>query len=115
TPELHKSSTIELGEGPGITLGGNIHPGLRKRLIEISEEYNIPYQMEITPGPTGTDARAIQINREGIPALVLSIPLRYMHTSVEVLDKKDISNRAKLLAFFIASIINDELEGLLCY
>ncbi|WFA09724.1 M42 family metallopeptidase [Tissierella sp. Yu-01] len=115
TPELHKSSTIGLGEGPGITLGGNIHPGLRKKLVKISEEYNIPYQMEITPGPTGTDARAIQINREGIPALVLSIPLRYMHTSVEVLDMKDVKNTAKLLAFFISSISNEELEGLLCY
>lgn len=115
TPELNKSNSIELGKGPGITLGGNIHPGLRKKLVEIANEYNIPHQMEITPGPTGTDARAMQITREGIPALVLSIPLRYMHTSVEVLDMVDVQNTAKLLAFFIASISNDSLEGLLCF
>lgn len=115
TPELKPSDSIELGKGPGITLGGNIHPGLRKKLVEIAKEYNIPYQMEITPGPTGTDARAMQIVREGVPALVLSVPLRYMHTSVEVLDMIDVTNTAKLLAFFIASISNDGLEGLLCF
>lgn len=115
TPELSSSDSIEMGKGPGITLGGNIHPNLRKKLVEIAKEYNIPYQMEITPGPTGTDARAMQITREGIPSLVLSVPLRYMHTSVEVLDMQDVKNSGKLLAFFIASISSDNLEGLLCY
>lgn len=114
TPELGKD-TLELGEGAGITLGGNIHPNLRKHMIKIAKEYNIPYQNEVDPGPTGTDARAMQITRAGIPCLVLSIPLRYMHTSVEVIDMVDIKNTGKLLAFFIVSISNENLEGLLCY
>lgn len=115
TPELPKSSTIELGQGPAIALGGNIHPNLRRKLVEIAKEYNIPNQIEVNPGPTGTDARAMQITREGIPSLLLSIPLRYMHTSVEVVDMEDIKNTGKLLAFFVASISRDNLEGLLCY
>ena len=115
TPELPKADTIEMGKGPGITIGGNIHPGLREKMVEVAKEYNIPFQFEVTPGPTGTDARAMQITREGIPALCLSIPLRYMHTSVEVVDMMDIKNTGKLLAFFIASISNENLEGLLCY
>jgi len=115
TPGVNKASTIDLGKGPGITLGGNIHPGFRKRMIEVAKEYSIPYQTTVSPGPTGTDARAIQISREGIPALVLSIPLRYMHTSVEVVDMKDIDYIGKLLAFFINSIKEDELEGLTCF
>lgn len=115
TPELDKSETIDLSKGPGITLGGNIHPGLRTQLMEISKEYHLPTQIELTPGPTGTDARAMQIIREGIPCLVLSVPLRYMHTSVEVIDLEDINTTSKLLAFFIASITNENLEGLLCY
>lgn len=115
TPELNKANTIELGKGPGITLGGNIHPNLRKKIVNIAKEYNIPFQMEIDPGLTGTDARAMMLTREGIPSLVLSIPLRYMHTSVEVVDTVDIMNTAKLLAFFIASISEENLEGLLCY
>jgi endoglucanase len=71
--------------------------------------------MEINVGPTGTDARAIQITKEGIPTLVLSIPLRYMHTSVEVIDMSDIKDTGKLLAFFIKEISKENLEGLLCY
>ncbi len=115
-PELKKSDSIEMGKGPGITLGGNIHSELRQKLIKVAEEYNIPYQMEITPGPTGTDARAIQITREGIPSLVLSIPLRYMHTSVEVIDMEDIKKYWKIISiFFINAISNENLEGLLCY
>lgn len=115
TPELAKFDSIELGKGPGITLGGNIHPGLRKKITKIATEYNIPCQMELCAGGTGTDARAIQITKEGIPSLVLSIPLRYMHTSVEVIDMIDVKYTAQLLAFFIASISNENLEGLLCY
>lgn len=115
TPELPKRDTIDMGMGPAITIGGYIHPKLREKIVEIAKEYNIPFQYEVAPGSIGTDANAIQITREGIPTLNLSIPLRYMHTSVEVVDMKDIRNTAKLLAFFIASITNDDLEGLLCY
>lgn len=115
TPELPKRDTIDMGKGPGITIGGYIHSKLREKLVEVAKEYNIPFQYEVAPDSIGTDADAIQITRKGIPTLNLSIPLRYMHTSVEVVDMKDIRNTAKLLAFFIASITNDDLEGLLCY
>ena len=115
TPELPKADTLDMGKGPGITIGGNIHPGLREHLIKVAKEYNIPFQYEIEPGPTGTDGRAMQITKEGIPTLCLSIPLRYMHTSVETIDMIDVKNTGKLLAFFIASISNENLEGLLCY
>lgn len=115
TPELSMSDSIELGKGPGITLGGNIHQGLRKHIIRIAHKYNISSQMEVTPGATGTDARAMQITREGIPSLVLSIPLRYMHTSVELVDLTDIEKTAQLLTFFIASISKENLGGILCY
>lgn len=115
TPEIDKSVSIVLGEGPGVTLGGNIHANLRKKLLEIGKEYNIPFQNQITPGGTGTDANAIQINRAGIPTLVLSVPLRYMHTSVEVIQLEDIKYTAQLLSFFISYVSDENLEGLLCY
>lgn len=115
TPELPKYETLDLDEGPGVTLGGNIHPTLRKKLIGVASDYNIKTQVEVEPGPTGTDGRCIQITRDGISTLVLSIPLRYMHTSVEVISMNDVSSTAKLLAYFINSINIDNLEGLLCY
>ncbi len=115
TPELEKADTIELGKGPGITIGGNVHPTLVKRLFETGKVHGIPCQKDVAPGPTGTDARAMQITKEGIPALVVSIPLRYMHTSVELLDLEDIHHTARLLAQFTNSVKEGELEGLLCF
>lgn len=115
TPEIPKEYALDMGKGPGITIGGNIHPKLREKLTEIAKEYNIPHQFEIDPGPTGTDARAIQITRCGIPTLLISLPLRYMHTSIETINLEDIKSSAKLLARFISSITQDNLEGLLCY
>lgn len=115
TPELPEEDVISMGKGAGITLGGNIHPTLRKHLIEIANEYNISFQHEITPGLTGTDGRAMIITKCGIPTLVISLPLRYMHTSVETIDMNDVKTCAQLLARFIASISSDNLEGLLCY
>ncbi len=49
TPELSKTDTLEMGKGPGITIGGNIHPGLRKKLVDVAKDYNIPFQYEIAP------------------------------------------------------------------
>lgn len=115
TPELPEERSLEMGKGAGITIGGNIHPGLRSKLIEIGKKYNIPYQFEVDPGPTGTDARAIQITKCGIPTLLLSIPLKYMHTSTEVINLRDIETSGMLLARFISSVTSDSLEGLLCY
>ncbi len=115
TPEIPKEYTLDMGKGPGITIGGNIHPRLREKLVEIAKEYNIPHQFELDPGPTGTDARAMQITRCGIPTLLISLPLRYMHTSIETINIDDIKASARLLARFISCISQDNLEGLLCY
>ncbi|NMR85278.1 M42 family peptidase, partial [Vibrio parahaemolyticus] len=71
-----------------------------------AKELNIPYQINVVPGQTGTDARSIQITREGIPTLLISIPLRYMHTSVELVDLKDVSFTSILISEFIRTIGN---------
>ena len=115
TPELSRNRTLDVSKGSGLTIGGNIHPKLREQMVKVGTEYNIPFQYEVDPGPTGTDARAIQITREGIPTLLLSIPLKYMHTSTELINLKDVKSSAKLLARFISSITKDNLEEILCH
>ncbi len=115
TPELTTRGTNDMAAGPSIALGGNIHPGLRKHMLKLAADYSIETQTDVCAGATGTDARVIQISRSGVPALCLSIPLRYMHTSVEVVSMKDVRLTGKLLGFFINSIREEELEGLLCY
>ncbi|WP_053955194.1 M42 family metallopeptidase [Inediibacterium massiliense] len=115
TPELSKDDTLDLGKGPGICIGANIHPNIHHRFQSIGKEYNIPYQVEISPGNSGTDARSIQIARCGVATGLLSIPLRYMHTSVETIDLSDIKYTARMLAYFISSLNGEDWEGFLCY
>lgn len=110
-----KDRENKLGGGPVICVGPNVHPKLRKRLTELACEYNIPYQIEVEPGNTGTDAWDIQVSREGIASLLISIPIKYMHTSVEVVNIDDIKNTGRLLAKFIEKLNCDELEELLCF
>jgi len=109
TPDAPKDNTFQTGKGPVITIGPNIHPSLSKKLMNIAKEYNIPYQIDVEPGNTGTDAWAIQVARSGIPTLLISIPLRYMHTTVETFCFKDVANAGKLLALFIKNIGKENL------
>lgn len=113
-PGVPEHETCRLGKGPGITIGPNIHPTLGEELIRVAKEYNIPYQLETAARPTGTDARAIQVSRGGIPAGLVSIPLRYMHTSVELLDLADVKMSGRLLAYFVAAVDMAFVEGLSC-
>ena len=114
TPDSKSQVNLELGKGPAVALGPSIHPGIYRRLMETAEEQRLPVQAEPIPGQSGTDAWAIQVTQAGIPTGLVSIPLRYMHTSVETLDLQDVLDSGKLLAFFIASL-PDDLGELLCY
>lgn len=114
TSDLSDEETIEMGKGSGITIGGNMHRGMREKIVEVAKKYNIPYQLEVSPGQTGTDARSIQITRAGIPTLLLAVPLRYMHTSIELVCMDDVESAGRLLARFIAEISESGMEELLC-
>lgn len=105
----------KIGGGPVICVGPNIHPRLREKLMSIARDNNIPFNVEVEPGNTGTDAWDIQIVRRGIPTLLVSIPMKYMHTRVEVISMEDIKNTGKLIAKFIQSIDGKELSDLLCF
>ena len=104
-----------LGKGPVICVGPNIHPKFRKKLTSIAEEYGIPYQIEVEPGNTGTDAWDIQVVRGGIPTLLISIPQKYMHTTVEMVNMDDIKNTGRIIAKLIEKIKSEDLEELLCF
>jgi len=111
-PGLSEAETIKMDKGPGIAFGPNIHPRVFEGLRDAAKAIELPYQLEPEPGPTGTDARAIQISREGIPTGLLGIPLRYMHTSVETVVIKDVERTGRLLASFIARLDDEFLDAL---
>ncbi|MHB1318991.1 MAG: zinc-binding metallopeptidase family protein, partial [Anaerolineae bacterium] len=75
------SKLIDMDGGPAVALGPNVHPAMRARLMATAKSLEIKVQTEVVAGASGTDGWALQVAREGIPTVVLSIPLRYMHTS----------------------------------
>ena len=90
-----------------IVSGPNLHPMLTKKAEEVADRWRIPYTREIAAGPTGTDASAIQVARGGIPTILLSVPLRYMHTTVETGVISVIEDVGKLMALFIEEIARE--------
>jgi endoglucanase len=111
-PDAPRDETFSMNKGPVIAIGPNMHPRLSQKVMDVAREYGIDYMVEVEPGPTGTDARAIQISRWGVPTVLIEIPLRYMHTTVETLNLSNIKQAARLLARFIASLKEDWNEWL---
>ena len=99
-----KFGEIGLGKGPILCRGVNINPWVHRRLVECAQAIKIPYQIEADPRPTGTDARSIQISRNGVATGLVSIPLRYMHTPSELVDLEDIEASVQLLMAFAESL-----------
>lgn len=95
---------IKIGAGPVITRGPNINTKLFEAIIKTADKNKIPYQIQGSSGGTGTDANAIQLTRAGVVTGLISIPNRYMHTSVELISLNDLENAAKLLAAFISQL-----------
>jgi endoglucanase len=104
--------TFPLGKGVTLGWGANIHPIFHKRFAELADRLEIPYQLETMPKGSGTDAMALQVAAEGIPSMVLSIPLRYMHTPVEMVSIKDVKRAGRLLAEFAVQLDENFLQGL---
>lgn len=100
TPD-NSDDAFEAGSGTVISVGPNLHPMLTDALFETAKKHSIKVNTEVDEGNTGTDAWEIQVSRDGIPTALLSIPLKYMHTSVETLDLADAEGTVKLLTEFI--------------
>ena len=97
-----------LSGGPIICRGPNINPEIFNRLITCAKKLKMAYQIEADPRPTGTDARVLQMAREGVATGLVSIPLRYMHTPGEVVDLNVIEDTVRLLTAFAKSLKKGE-------
>ena len=113
TPDEMGQRTFIAGMGPTIMLGPNVNRKYTKKLIEIAEKNNIDFQIEVEPGDTGTNAWPIQMVRHGIPCVLLSVPLKYMHTTIESLSLSDIESARDIIVQFILSLTERE-ESIIC-
>jgi endoglucanase len=93
-----------LGSGPAIGRGSTLSPKIHELLVEAAEEEGIDYTVGASGRGTSTDADAIQISRSGIPTGLVSIPIRYMHSPVELVDLGDVEAVVQLIAAFAARL-----------
>ena len=106
TPEETMDGTLAIGEGTGIkVLDFSLisHPAVKNALVSLADEKEIPFQLEVFPG-IGTDGGAMSLANNGVPTGVLSIPSRYAHSPVEVIDMGDLVATKELLKAFILSL-----------
>jgi endoglucanase len=106
--EPKKTGEIALGKGPILHTGANINSVLGKMLCDTARKKGIKYQMQAEPRATGTDANAMQLARGGSAAALVSIPNRYMHTSVEVVSLADLEAAVALIAGTISGMSGRE-------
>jgi putative aminopeptidase FrvX len=109
TPGLSKSryGTLDLGKGPSVMRGANASPIVVKMIRAACEAEGIPYQIDVTPGGTGTDGNAMQLNQSGMAVGIVGVPLRYMHTPCEVLEIVDVVDCARLMAAYCRAVKPD--------
>ena len=104
TPDGPSDKTFVLGGGPAVGVGPNMARWMTQRLLDKAKEREIPFQQEVMSGHTGTNGWEMQISREGVATAVLSLPLKYMHSPIEVLSLTDLEHTAALLAAFVEDL-----------
>lgn len=106
TPMISKIEQGEskIGDGPVISYAPAIHHILRERIIETAEENEIPFQRHASSRYTGTDTDAFAYSNGGVASALISLPLRYMHTTVETVHKEDVANVIRLIYHSVQKI-----------
>ena len=99
----------KLGKGAMIGIAPTLDSSVSRKLINLAKDKNIPYQNEVMGSRTGTNADMISVSREGVKTVTLSIPLRNMHSEVEILDLNDLESVCNLLCEYVLSggVMND--------
>ncbi len=108
TIEKKTEGDIRLGQGPVIYRGPNNNPVLVRRLVELADQHEIPYQLAAIGRASPTDANSLQVTRSGVATSLVSVPNRYMHSAVETISLEDIDHGAELLAQFAIGLAGDE-------
>lgn len=104
TPDADKDKCGVMGAGPMIGISPVLDIKLSRRMEKTAKENEIPYQLEVMGGSTGTNSDNISVSRGGVKTGLISIPLRYMHSPVEVVNLSDVENCAQLMAKTVCAI-----------
>lgn len=106
TPMINKKKEgeIRLGKGPVISYAPAVHHKVRDLIIDTARKNDIPFQRLASSRSTGTDTDAFAYSNGGVPSALISLPLRYMHTTVETVHKDDVENLIRLMATVLSEI-----------
>ncbi len=109
TPMINKKKEgeIKIGEGPVISYAPAVHHKVRDLIIRTAKEEEIPFQRLASSRSTGTDTDAFAYSNGGVPSALISLPLRYMHTTVEMVHRGDVENLIRLMAATLMRITPD--------
>ncbi len=106
--EAKKQGDAKIGKGPVVTYAPAVQNNLREKIISIAEKNKIPYQRLASSRYTGTDTDAFAYSNGGVPSALISLPLRYMHTTVEMVQKEDVENVIRLIYETLKNIKSNE-------
>ncbi|MBK8425372.1 MAG: M42 family metallopeptidase [Lewinellaceae bacterium] len=101
-----KHGDVRCGNGPSVTYAPAVHQKLLDIIIATAEKHQIPFQREAASRVTGTDTDAFAYSNGGVPSALISLPLRYMHTTVEMAHKDDVNNLIWLIYEALQNIEN---------
>lgn len=107
--EVDKENSFDMNDGVVVAVGPNLHKNFTKKIMGIGKT-----QVDVEPDDTGTECSIIQVANLGVATALVSIPVKYMHTTIEMVHREDIKNVARLIGDVLA-LGKDELEGILCY
>ncbi len=107
TADVPNAPSVKIGGGPVLTRGPNINPRVHELMVEAAKQEKLKVQLEVSTKPLSNDAREIQISRDGVATHSIGLPLRFMHTSSEVMQMSDIENAITLLTRFCKLITAD--------
>jgi len=110
-PEADRAQCFPLNKGVPVSIGPAFHSEYTNDLLETAKRERIPVQRCIEPGNPGTEGWAIQVSRTGVPVVEVGIPLRYMHTTSELISLQDVENAAMLVARYVSGDIVRKVEG----
>jgi len=110
SPMVNKIEQGDLhsGKGPVLTVGPAVHNNLLKQIQMVADKNKIPFQRAAASRATGTDTDAFAYSNDGVPSALISLPLRYMHTTVEMCRKEDVENAILLIYESLKSIKNGQ-------
>ena len=108
-----ESGDQKAGKGPVLTYGPAVHNNVLKMIIKTAEENKIPFQRMSVSRVTGTDTDAFAYSNAGVPSALISLPLKYMHTTVECVHKDDIESLIRLIYDFIGQLEENHNFGYL--